>query len=332
MRRLLLVAALLVASPATADLANMTEDERAAFREEVRAYLLENPELLMEAIGILEQRQAEAQVAADVDLVAQHADAIFKDGVSWVGGNPEGDVTMVEFLDYRCGYCRRAHPEITDLVETDGGIRYIVKEFPILGEQSVLASRFAIAVRNVAGAEVYEQVHDALMTLRADVTEPALRGVAEDMGLDAGGDLRRHGGARGRGGDRGQPGVGAGHGHQRHADLRRRRPDAARLPAARPDDAGRRRGARRGVTGRLGWRAEPGLRGGTVGDPRQWRGTTPPTVAALKRHRVGPDNTARPGHLTRPEQGALAPPGSARPPPGRALLRRRRGERPFGGA
>lgn len=187
MRRLLpLVAASLLAAPASADLIDMTGDERAAFREEVRAYLLENPEILMEAIAILETRQAEAQVAADEDLVAEHADALFADGRSWVGGNPDGDLTMVEFLDYRCGYCRRAHPEVTDLLETDGDIRLVVKEFPILGEQSVLASRFAIATRNVAGGDAYEQVHDALMTLRADVTEPVLERIATDLGLDAG--------------------------------------------------------------------------------------------------------------------------------------------------
>ena len=185
MRRLIpFIAATLLASPAAADLEDMTDDERAAFREEVRSYLLENPEVLMEAIGILEQRQAEAQVAADEALVAEHASALFEDGVSWVGGNPEGDLTVVEFLDYRCGYCRRAHPEINDLVETDGDIRYIIKEFPILGEQSILASRFAIATRNVVGDEVYKDVHDALMTMRADVTMPALERLAEELDLD----------------------------------------------------------------------------------------------------------------------------------------------------
>ena len=186
MRRLLFVIAVAVlASPAAADLLDMSEDERAAFRQEVRDYLLDNPDVLMEAIAILEQRQAEEQIAADEALVAEHAEALFSDGTSWVGGNPEGDVTMVEFLDYRCGYCRRAHPEVNDLVETDGDIRYVVKEFPILGEQSVLASRFAIATRNIVGDEAYKQIHDALMTLRSDVTRPALERLAEELELDA---------------------------------------------------------------------------------------------------------------------------------------------------
>lgn len=178
------IAIVAFAPPVGADIVDMSDDERAAFREEVREYLLENPEVLMEAIAILERRQAEEQFAADEALVAEHAEALFADGTSWVGGNPEGDVTVVEFIDYRCGYCRRAHPEMNDLVETDGGIRYVIKEFPILGEQSVLASQFAIATRNVAGDEAYKQVHDALMTLRADVTRPALERLAKDLGLD----------------------------------------------------------------------------------------------------------------------------------------------------
>lgn len=187
MRRYIpLIAASFLAFPAAADIAEMTDEERAIFRDEVRAYLMERPEVLMEAIGVLEQRQAQAQVAADEDLVAAHAEALFNDGVSWVGGNPDGDITLVEFMDYKCGYCRRAHPEIGDLLNADGNIRYIIKEFPILGEQSVLASRFAIATRNVAGAEAYEKVHDELMSLRADMTEPVLESLAGDLGLDAG--------------------------------------------------------------------------------------------------------------------------------------------------
>lgn len=167
------------------DPAAMTDEQRAAFRSEVRSYLMENPEVIIEAVNQLEARQADAQRAQDGALVDQYAAAIFDDGFSWVGGNPEGDVTLVEFLDYRCGYCRRAHPEIEELLASDGNIRIIVKEFPILGEASVLASRFAIAARIVGGDEVYKQVHDTLMTLNGDPSEPVLQRIAEDLGLDA---------------------------------------------------------------------------------------------------------------------------------------------------
>ncbi len=175
-----------IAAPAAAfDISDMTEGERADFREEIRAYLLDNPEVLMEAIGVLEARQAEAQEQGDVALVQVNAADIFEDDHSWVGGNLEGDLTIVEFMDYRCGYCRQAFPEVQELIESDGNIRYIVKEFPILGEQSVLASRFAISVKLNAGDEAYETIHNRMMTLRAEISEASLIALAEDAGLDA---------------------------------------------------------------------------------------------------------------------------------------------------
>ncbi len=173
------------AAPAQAfDLTEMTEDERRAFRAEIRAYLMDNPEVIMEAVAVLEQRQAQQQAQADRDLVQVNADALFDDGYSWVGGNPEGDVTLVEFVDYRCGYCRKAHDEVQQLVEMDGNIRFILKEFPILGEASVISSRFAIATKRVAGDEAYKQVHDALITFNGNVDRGALGRLAEGLGLD----------------------------------------------------------------------------------------------------------------------------------------------------
>ncbi|MEM1428439.1 MAG: DsbA family protein [Pseudomonadota bacterium] len=173
----------LTAAPLSAQ-TEMTDDERAAFRAEVRAYLLENPEVLMEAMEVLETREAEAQAEMDELMVQANAQALYTSPDAWVGGNPEGDITIVEFMDYRCSFCRRAFPEVQELIQSDGNIRIIVKEFPILGEQSVLASRFAIATRLVEGDEAYKQVHDALITLRGDMNLLALELVADDLGLD----------------------------------------------------------------------------------------------------------------------------------------------------
>ena len=176
----------MTAAPLTAlDLSQMSAEERALFRAEVRAYLLENPQVIMEAVQALEDQQAQAQAAADVSLVADNAADLFDDGFSWVGGNPDGDITLVEFMDYRCGYCRRAHSEVAKLLAADGNIRWIVKEFPILGEDSVLASRFAIATRQIAGNDAYEAVHDALMTMNSGVSERGLRRLGSSLGLDA---------------------------------------------------------------------------------------------------------------------------------------------------
>ncbi|MFW5642100.1 MAG: DsbA family protein [Roseicyclus sp.] len=180
----LALSGLVAATPAAADLTDLSASEREAFRAEVRAYLLENPEVLMEAIAILEERENAAQAERDRTSVAANEDALFRSAFDWVGGNPDGDIVLVEFMDYRCGFCRRAHPEVEDLIALDGNIRYVVKEFPVLGEQSVLASRFAIATRLAHGDAAYGEMNDALMMMRGDVTPEALNAVARDLGLD----------------------------------------------------------------------------------------------------------------------------------------------------
>ncbi len=179
------LAALAFAAQAQAfDISDMSDAERETFRAEIREYLLENPEVLMEAIAVLEQRQAEEQVETDRARVAANADDLLDDGYSWEGGNPDGDVTLVEFMDYRCSFCRRAHPEVQELIRSDGNIRYIVKEYPILGDESVAASRFAIAVKNVEGDEAYKTVHDQLITLRGTMNEDTFARISDSLGLD----------------------------------------------------------------------------------------------------------------------------------------------------
>ncbi|WP_113911323.1 DsbA family protein [Roseovarius dicentrarchi] len=157
----------------------------AEFGARVRAYLLENPEVIFEAAAIMEQRQQELQSANDGDLIASNSEAIFDDGHSWVGGNPDGDITIVEFMDYRCGYCRRAFPEVEELIASDGNIRVIIKEFPILGEESITAARFAIAAQQVLGDAPYKMLHDAMMTYKGDMSESGLTSLAQTLDLDA---------------------------------------------------------------------------------------------------------------------------------------------------
>jgi hypothetical protein len=108
-----------LATPALAGgLGDMTDEERAAFREEVRAYLLENPEVIVEAMTELQAARGQAAAAdRDLQMLADHKAAIFKSEADWVGGNPEGDITLVEFMDYRCGYCRKAYQEVEELVK-----------------------------------------------------------------------------------------------------------------------------------------------------------------------------------------------------------------------
>lgn len=183
--RRLLPALLLTAALPGSGWAEMTAEERAEFRDEVRGYLLENPGILTEMIALLEAQQRDAAEATDGARIAERADAIFADGFSFVGGNPEGDVTVVEFLDYQCGFCRRAHPEVKRLIEADGGIRWIVKEFPILGPVSEHAARAAVATLIAAGPDAYAAFNDAMMRLPGQVTEAAVAATLTDIGVDA---------------------------------------------------------------------------------------------------------------------------------------------------
>ena len=176
---------LALATPAVADITDMSDAERAAFRQEVRAYLLENPSVLMEAIAVLEGQQQQAQVQMDDGLVQSYKDMLLDDGHSWVGGNLEGDITIVEFMDYRCGYCRRAFEDVETIVANDGNIRFIVKEFPILGEQSLLSSKLAIAVKALYGDETYKTLHDVLIALNTDLTPDTVGRLAAAYDLDA---------------------------------------------------------------------------------------------------------------------------------------------------
>lgn len=187
MFRKTLAALLLSGSALTlpAQAANLSPEERSELHAEIRAYLLENPEVLIEAFEVLDSRRADAQQQSDSAMITDNQAAIFDDGYSWVGGNPEGDITLVEFMDYRCGYCRKAYQDVEKLIESDGNIRFVVKEFPILGPASDASARFAISALRSSGPDAYKAVHDALVQLKSEPTDNTLRGLAETLDLDA---------------------------------------------------------------------------------------------------------------------------------------------------
>ncbi len=156
----------------------------AEFGAQVRAYLLENPEVIFEAVAAFEQRNAAAQAEMGRAVLDANAEALFNDGHSWVGGNPEGDITLVEFVDYRCGFCQRALDEVETLLQADAGVRLIIKEFPILGPESEFASRFAISVLRLGGDDAYDSVHHGLLRHGGAITPEYLEGLADTLGLD----------------------------------------------------------------------------------------------------------------------------------------------------
>lgn len=182
----LLAALLLTATPALAlDLGAMSDAEKEQFGAAVRTYLMENPQVLIEAMTELEQRRLADEAKNDSAMIAELQDQIYDDGHSWVGGNPDGDVTVVEFIDYRCGVCRQVFPHVEETVANDGNIKIIFKDLPILGQESDLSARFAIAVKQNEGDEAYKKVHDHFYSMRGNVTVEGLKATAQDMGFDA---------------------------------------------------------------------------------------------------------------------------------------------------
>lgn len=154
----------------------------------IEAYLRDHPEVMIASLERfqVDQRaaQQQQQAQADLTLVSDNAEEIFEDGYSFVAGNPDGDVTVVEFSDYNCGYCKRAHTEVANFIKSDGNIRLVVKEFPILGPGSTLAGRAALASAMQSGGEKYEAFNDALMKHRGSHSEATVMKVAESVGLD----------------------------------------------------------------------------------------------------------------------------------------------------
>ena len=139
MKRFFAVFLILFAAPALAQ--NLSSADKDAINAQIRAYILEDPEIIVEAMQVLEQREQNAQANADRDLVASMRGPLEDDGYSLIAGNPDGDVTLIEFLDYRCGYCKQAHDGVKALIASDPNIKFIIKEFPILGPESTFASR-----------------------------------------------------------------------------------------------------------------------------------------------------------------------------------------------
>jgi protein-disulfide isomerase len=151
------------------------------FERRVRAYLLDNPEVIVEAMQRLEARRRAAAQDEVRAVLAARADEVFRDVASPVGGNPQGDVTLVEFFDYNCPYCRQVAPAVSEAAAADGQLRIVYKEFPILGPNSVFAAKAALAAHR---QERYVAFHQALMQVRGTVNEDAVLAAAAKVGLD----------------------------------------------------------------------------------------------------------------------------------------------------
>lgn len=143
--------------------------------------ILENPEIIMQAIQLLQQRENQAKAEAIGSVLENQRELLEQDPNAPVIGNPKGDVTVVEFFDYNCPYCKRAAPVVKNVIAGDSDVRVVYREWPILGEGSDFAARAALASRNQGK---YEEFHWALMALDGRATEASVLKVVRELGLD----------------------------------------------------------------------------------------------------------------------------------------------------
>lgn len=152
-----------------------------AIGELVKKYLLTNPEILRDAFQELERRENEAKEKLAQKGIVDNAKTLYRSELSYVAGNAEGDISMVEFFDYNCGFCKRAFGDVLAILKSDKNLRLVVKEFPILGPGSVFASRAAIAAKEQGK---YWDLHVALMEARGSLDEGRVMSIAKKIGLD----------------------------------------------------------------------------------------------------------------------------------------------------
>ena len=163
---------------AQAPAANVSRDQ---IEQIVREYLLNHPEIIVEAIEGLEEKRRRATEDSQRAALATQRDLILNDPDAPVGGNPGGDVTLVEFFDYRCPYCKQVAQPLAQLIKEDGKVRFVFKELPVLGPDSVMAARAALAA-HMQGK--YAEMHDALLRHRGTYDDQAIARIAAEVKLD----------------------------------------------------------------------------------------------------------------------------------------------------
>jgi len=180
----LLLVAVLVANACAARGGEPIRDAAAAqsMDQIIEQYIRTHPEVIEQSLQALEiKRQAQEKERVKAVIAARRND-LLNDPAAPVSGNPTGEVTLVEFFDYRCGYCKRVAAAVTQLQKDDPGVRVVYKDFPILGEASELAARAALASRAQGKHQAF---HEALLAAKGELSKETVLGIARDVGLDA---------------------------------------------------------------------------------------------------------------------------------------------------
>ncbi len=163
--------------------AEETELDRSAIEAIVRNYLLENPEIMLEVQTALESKQQEAQKAAQIAVISNQSADIFNANYDGIAGNPDGKVTVVEFFDYNCGFCKRAMADMDAMIQEDSDLRFVLKEFPILGPDSQKAHVVSMAFRALYPAK-YADFHRELLNGPGRANEDKAMRIAAEFGAD----------------------------------------------------------------------------------------------------------------------------------------------------
>jgi len=163
----------------------LSSSQRSEVERIVREYLIAHPEVLQEAMNELDKRQTAVQAEKHKAAIKQYSDALFSSPRQVVLGNPNGNVTFVEFFDYNCGYCKRAMDDMLTLLKDDPKLKVVLKEFPVLGPGSVEAAQVAVAVhmQDKTGKK-YLEFHQKLLGGRGEANKARALAVAKDIGLD----------------------------------------------------------------------------------------------------------------------------------------------------
>lgn len=180
-----LFAALLVSPTATwaADQPPLSDAQKSEIDKLIHDYIMDNPQVILDAVRKHQETQEAAEQAAQQQRLSDMRQQIENAEMSPAGGNIEGNVTVVEFFDYKCGYCKRVHETVIDTVANDGNVKLVYKEFPILGPESMIAARAALGVFYNIG-DKYFDFHDALMRARGGYSEDRVLEIAASVGLD----------------------------------------------------------------------------------------------------------------------------------------------------
>lgn len=163
--------------------AQAEELDRAAVEKIVREYLLSNPEIMLEVQDALEKKQEEMRVAQQKQTLEERSEAVFNSSHQMVIGNPDASITVVEFFDYNCGFCRRALADMDRILEENKDVKFIMKEFPVLGEASLAAHRVSMSlVRNYP--ELYPKFHRQLLSHEGRKDGDVALEIAQFLGAD----------------------------------------------------------------------------------------------------------------------------------------------------